>query len=258
MSDKITLVFSSILSFVKELHDTFPEQNNNPLSLYYRLTSNFQAKDEKGMQRCIQGFTVFFNSCGDHIASGQLENIPGGTRIFYHDNDRIYIDITRYISKSNPETRKCIHMHLLSIMAMITRNKEAVAALKMQEQDDMQQANPFGQIMQGIDETSPEGKMMKDVMSKLHDSTANLGNMNANNPMEGFQQLMSSGFLPNMMKTLSDSSQSGADPAKVARLLYNAIGNLLPPETNNPPVALEAPKSGKKKRKALPPSEPVD
>lgn len=150
--------FESIKNFVQCLWKAFGNKTNEKaLAMYVRLFDKIDLSKDNEKNKIIEPFTMFFIN---HlpIIKKDLNSLPRGTRINFGTCENIFVDIQRFIHKSEPEEIEIIRSHLLLINAAITPTDDNI--------NDADEG-----FLGCIDQSSPEGRYLyskfKAIMSKI-------------------------------------------------------------------------------------------
>jgi hypothetical protein len=132
ISDTTSLhTFQVIQHFVSDLYNVFKSKGSpTPLDLYYRLIQHVDTTScEIGVEKYTDGFKVFFVNYEDCLPSiEKLMTIPRDTVIRYGNSPKVYLEIQKYLYKSNAEQREVIRQHLLIIAASIDPDEKKLTA----------------------------------------------------------------------------------------------------------------------------------
>lgn len=215
--------FSAILNFVEDLIEVYPPKKNTSFDLYNRIITQIKATDTVNIQKCISGFDLFKIAYQSNIVNNSLSTIPNDTRLIYGTNEKIFIPIGKYISKSDETILNSIRHHLLTIFQTVSPQDDMSRALA----EIQKSTNPIDHIFNNIDQTTKEGQVISNLMSKIQQSTSRMQGVDISNPGAALQQLMCSGLLPDIMATFSELSENkdGADPQKMMKLIYQGLGS---------------------------------
>lgn len=271
---KTKVVFGNIFEFVSDLNSVFKEpKKTDPFNMYFRIISGLKMSDETGIVKVIDGFKNFMVENSHLILNDQLKSIRSGTKILYGDNERIYISISKYINQSDDETLKVIREHLLNILKDTNPETEAINQLKtLVSANSSNNSNSskgekkyagspldFNLAQMNIDTNSNEGKMLESMMGEFKNMASSMDTSKVSNPMDAMSQVMSSGFLPKMMGAINSSgSGTGVDPKKMIRMLYTAMGSMIPAD-DSPPLSIpHASSSSSSSSSSVPPQVELD
>lgn len=229
----INLGFSAIFTFVSELINNFEKGNNKNKSngplLYHRLLERI-SKDEDTMRKeeIIKSFFIFTKRYQECIVESDLASIAQGEeKIYYKENERIFIPISTYIKNADNSTKFAIGKHLMVILAIFDPSKTNLAKLdSITKSSD----SPFG----FVDDTTQEGEFLSNV---LHKAKKTLDNSNAKNPMEAITHLMGSGVIGELTNGIKNGTGKNLNAKKLAGVLKGAIDSLIsniPEDPENP------------------------
>lgn len=199
MQKRYIQAFGCIRSFVDDLWELFGDEKSPlPINLYRRLLRNVNEDDVEIVNYFLSGFRYFLQTYEEQILEGRLTDIPKGVRINYKDSNKVYLDIQKYIYKSDPETRDVIRQHLLTISTILDPNSNKMEKLDNSGIEDL-----------GIDESTPEGKLFGDIMHRTRDAMSSFGEEDTMNPTIAFISLAQSGFLTDLMGDFQQRAESG-------------------------------------------------
>lgn len=212
--DKLQLeAFSAIVAFVKELSNVFGHPTKvTPLSLYSRMIDHIKFTDKEAIRKSISGFSDFFTRYGSVLELEKLSEIPRGTTILYGTNERVYIDIQKFIYQADAPTKECILRHLLTIYAIL--------------EPDSNRLDKLQKITNGaIDSSTPEGDFINTIVNKAQ--TAMKG-IETDNPATAMMGLFNSGILGDMMGGLKTGVESGKmDMRKLLGTMQGALNTMI-------------------------------
>ena len=215
-------VFNAITEFVEDLWEEYGHQSGSrkvtPLSLYHRLIDHIKETDYNAIEKAVDGFEKFFSKYEKLILDGNLSDLPRGTIIQYGSSAKINIEIQKYVYLGNQETKVIIEEHLLTIIAILSPNKE-----KMEEIEKRMEKLQ-------IDKTTNEGQFIQGIMEKAKDAVENT-NIDSNNPSVAIMGLLQSGVIQDMVGGLQEGIESGnMDLTSLLTGMQNAIGSMMPPQ----------------------------
>ena len=217
---KYVNAFSAIIGFVSDLWEVFQTKQTSPLALYRRLTEHITFTNVDGIMKTVSGFEEFFKKYESLIVSNKLAELPQGTVINYHDGRVAYLEIQKYIHKSDESTCHVIREHLLTIRAILYPTPEAIAQLT-----EATNSAPAGELKISTD--TKEGKFINDIMTK---TKATMEGVNLDNPMTAMMALMQSGVVNDLVSGLNTSISSGEmDMNKLFSTMQQALGSIMPP-----------------------------
>lgn len=211
--------FAAVIEFIKNLWEIFGSKTVTPLCLYNRLLEHIKFEDKEAIMKSINGFLSFFDAHGADIFSNNLSAIPVGARINYGDGKNVYLEIQKFMHKSDPETREAIRQHLMTIASILQPERIVAITPKL-----------------GIDDQSNEGKFIDTIMKKAN---ATVSGQDVSNPMSIMASLFSSGVMTDMMSGLQQGAENGQfDMMKMMQMMQNAMtsmmGDMKESETSKP------------------------
>nr|QBK87979.1 MAG: uncharacterized protein LCMAC202_03400 [Marseillevirus LCMAC202] len=197
MDDQKLRIFNAIASFVQDLNTGFGKKYK-PVALYNRLIERTTLRDTTAVSRHINAFRTFFNHNQTYI---QNKSLVANARIVY--SERVYLDIGHIVTKTETDTHKHIHQHLVTIYSLMNigtpQGREALESLK---QDTVQN----GEVDLNLPNTT-EGNFIKDTLTEM---TEHFDNMEEDaNPMTLMSSMMQSGFFTKFMGDLQTKFSSG-------------------------------------------------
>lgn len=216
MDDNKIQVFEAITSFVNDLWSVFQSGKPTPLALYHRMIKHINSeKSENGMNDSISGFVEFFSKHEVNIVDDKLESIPRDTIIRYGKSEKVYLEIQKYIYRSNKdiEMRNAIRKHLLTIAAILQPDIKKFEALESNKG------------MLGIDDSTTEGKFLSNIMKQAQNS---MGDVDTDNPTAAMSVLFTS-VVPQLVSGLQNGVNSGQmDMYKLMSTMQNTLGAIMP------------------------------
>ena len=220
-NDQIHLeAFSAIKEFLDDLSTVFLVKNRvTPLALYKRLVEKIKPTDTAGIQSMIDGFKSFFRRYGELIIAERWDELPENARIDYGNRGRVYIEIQKFISKSDDEVRLIITKHLLTIHAILDADEKVIGKMEQMEKKNL----PPGL---NINNSTPEGQFIGDIFSKVGPV---MKDMKADNPMEAVMGVLSSGVFADLMSGVENASNNGTmDLTKLMGELQGVVSSMQP------------------------------
>lgn len=196
-------IFNHITEFVSALNSEFGSQQRS-LKLYNHLLSKVKVVQKKAIEHNIELFAVFIQKNQEAILKQDVSKLTQPC-LFY--SAKAYINIGDIITKhADADTKKIIWKHLMTIATAINPSCEAVSILKQTLEDD-----------------SNEGKFLNSLVKKVETSI----DPKNTNPMESIAQIMSSGVITDMMKTMTEGMSEGKlDLGKLFGTLQGALSTL--------------------------------
>ena len=194
MSEKTLDAFYAIRDFVDELWGMFPG-DKTPLAFYHRLISQVKEIDNVATGKFVNGFRQFFMMHDKAIVEGRWAAIPQDTRISYGDSNRVYLEIQKFIHKSqkDKEMLEGIRQHLIAISSLIEPEE-----LKL---------NALGKDTLGIDMNTAEGELVRRVLGQVQQLSESGASME--NPMDMISQIWQSGALGDMAGSIKKGLEGG-------------------------------------------------
>lgn len=206
--------FGAIVSFVNDLWEVFgSDKVITPLALYNRLVQKITFSDATSVQKAVHGFETFFKAYGAAVVSGDLESIPRDTIIAYGDNQKIGLEIQKYIhlSRNDSATKETIRQHLLTISAIIEPSKAKIEELGKRSEI-------------AIDTSTKEGQFIDSILNKAKSAAEDI---QTDDPMQAMMGIVRSGVLQDMITGLKQGVDGeGMDMQKLLGTMQSAIGSL--------------------------------
>ncbi len=199
MDDQKLRIFNAIASFVQDLNAGFGKKYK-PVALYNRLVERTTLRDITAVERHVNAFRTFFVNNTSYIQSKSLAN---NVRVVY--SERVYLDIGRILSKTDSDTHKHIHQHLVTIYSLMNigtrQGREALESLKQDAEE-----NQRPELDLNLPDTT-EGNFIKDTLTEM---TEHFDNMEEDaNPMMMMSSMMQSGFFTKFMGDLQTKFSNG-------------------------------------------------
>jgi hypothetical protein len=164
----ITLAFDSILNFLSDLAEAFPESSAKP---YFEYISDIKAGDKDKQTATVNLFHDFCASNRDEIIKGSLEEIKDSTFSF---GDSKSFDLREVFGDAAFAANKDIILkHLLTISALVDKDSNAKQVLISMEREsifnDPSISGLFGKITEDIEKQDLAGttdpmKMIENLM----------------------------------------------------------------------------------------------
>nr|QBK87123.1 MAG: uncharacterized protein LCMAC201_00250 [Marseillevirus LCMAC201] len=199
MDDQKLRIFNAIATFIQDLNTGFGKKYK-PVALYNRLVERTTLRDTTAVERHINAFRAFFTQNQTYIQSKSLVN---NARLVY--SERVYLDIGHILSKTEPDTHKHIHQHLVTIYSLMNiGTPSGLQALESLKQEHNTEQNK--ELDLSLPDTT-EGNFIKDTLTEM---TGHFDNMEENaNPMMMMSSMMQSGFFTKFMGDLQTKFSSG-------------------------------------------------
>lgn len=222
MEERHFKAFNAITSFLDDLWSVYSSKHKTPLGLYRRLITHIRITDKAAIEKSIVGFTDFFNKYENAVMERKWDVIPRGVKIKYGKNDKIYIDIQKFIYKSDKDAKEAIRRHLIAISAILVPSEEKKNELML---DNLEVK---------IDDSTKEGEFLSSLMKQTKET---MEGMDASNPMQAMAGLFSSGVIPKMMNGIKSGVENGdMDMTKLLTSMQGFLGNLIPDEKKSDDV----------------------
>lgn len=233
LDKKYVNAFSAITTFITDLWEVFGTKQTSPLALYRRLTEHITFSNTEGIMKAVSGFQTFFKSHEALLVSNKLNELPVGTVINYHDGKLAFIEIQKFLHKSDEGTKNVIREHLLTIRALLDPSTDKIAELtaatNAAKLNDMAQGT--GEM--NISTDTKEGQFVNDIMQRTRETMSNVSNLD--NPMMAMMELIKSGVVNDMVSGLQQGVGSGdMDINRLFTTMQKAIGSIMPATENTP------------------------
>jgi hypothetical protein len=235
LSDVHLKAYSAIINLVNDLWSVFETKTMSCIALYNRLCQRIVLSDKDSINKLIIGFETFYDSCGSFVLENKLNKIPVGTIIKYGDNQKVCLEIQKYIYQSDDDSREIIRNHLLTIMAILKPEKKTIDELERKWKE----------------ENSKEGKFVSDLLKRTKETMADV---DGDNPMAAMMGLMKSGVVPDLINGLQKGVSSGEmDMGKLFSAMSGAMSSLMPKQESTQEISQSPDPRG-----SPPPVEEVD
>ena len=192
MDEDIYKPFTKILTFVKELNNTFGNKYQN-IQLYYKLLKKTPVSNKSAIKKQNTVFSTFLSNNEEAILKSDYKLLKDSNISF---SDRVFINIQQLLSES--EDSSIIFKHLQLISILFKKDDKMIEALKS-ENDDR------------------EGKFLNKFMNKV-ETVFNASDTPETDPMKAAMSLIQSGVLSDMTKEISSGKLN------VNKLLGNLQG----------------------------------
>jgi len=225
--------FQSILEFTQDLAEIFETTKNSPIGLYNRLITTIKISDDKAISGFVSGFQQFFLKNKNFVFDDKLREIPQGTIIRYDISTKIYLDIQKYIHKSDDSTLTAIRKHLLIIGALL--------------ESDIKEMEKIENILSGIKEEltdSDEGQFVKNIMDKASNLVKDV---DINNPMAAIGSLMNGGLMKEMFSGIENGGKGGKmNMKKLMKTMMSTMEKITDIESDEEDKSIKEVKSNNK------------
>lgn len=214
LDKKYVEAYKAILCFIEDLCSTFEEDKEaSPLKLYGRLTEkHIGLSDEKALMNSVNGFVKFLDQYENFIRSGETNKIPRNAIIPYGKGDRIYIEIGKFLSEADKETKSIISQHLLTISIIINPDEEKIKDLEKSIQTLKTPKKPNND------------DFMSDIMNRAKES---MKGGDISNPGAAIATLFSSGVITDMITGLQNGMSDGSlDLNKMMAQMQGIVSDL--------------------------------
>lgn len=246
MSGKKVESFLAIRQFVYDLSEVFGSSSNQkprPLDLYKRLLQHIDMEKPNivAIDKFLDSFKAFLRTYEVYFIDDQMDKIPRGTKIEYGTSGRVYIDIQRFIHKSDPETKQAIRTHIMTIGTILDPSEDKLKHLEKQRQ---------ASDIFNIDDGTSEGAFVSGIFEKVQNAMGNNPDLDMDDPQSMMMAMMSSGVLPDVMNGMKAGISGGKlDMTKMWGLLQKGMNAMMAqtgtasvPQDNVPSPSEGAPK----------------
>lgn len=201
MNDETYLIgFKAICNFVNDLESVYGS-SHKPLRLYKRLVSHTQISHDQAIRKHIG---IFQDFCFSNRESFYTQNNLNLTKKKIEYSDRVFIDISTILEKSDTETTNIIWKHLLTISAIVDPAGKAKEILRKHKEEDKT----------SVDETD----FLTNIISKVEQTVKPDAN-----PMEAVSSILQSGIFTDMM---SDLGSNKLDLGKLLGAVQGMVSKL--------------------------------
>jgi len=177
MDEDIYKPFTKILTFVKELNNTFGNKYQN-IQLYYKLLKKTPVSNKVAIKKQNLVFSTFLSNNEEAVLKSDYSLFKDDKISF---SDRVYINIRQIISES--EDASVIFKHLQLISILFKKDDKMIEALKSENDDK-------------------EGQFLNKFMNKV-ETVFNTSDTPETDPMKAAMSLIQSGVLSDMTKEIS-------------------------------------------------------
>lgn len=204
----------TIKNFVQCLWKAFGDRTSEKaLAMYVRLLDRIDWNKQEEANKVFEPFKIFFI---EHIPTikSNLKQLPRGVRIRFGSCDNIYVDVQRFVFKSDTDEVDVIRSHLLLINAALSPTDENINSA-----DDG--------FLGCIDQSTPEGRYLyskfRSIMSKIRSLVQDQGQESVT--VESVMMyLASSGELK---KFFTGVEVKNLNPAVMKIVVANTINSML-------------------------------
>lgn len=177
MDEDIYKPFTKILTFVKELNNTFGNKYQN-IQLYYKLLKKTPVSNKVAIKKQNLVFSTFLTNNEEAVLKSEYSLFKDDKISF---SDRVYINIRQIISESEDASVMFKHLQLISIL--FKKDDKMIEALKSENDDK-------------------EGQFLNKFMNKV-ETVFNTSDTPETDPMKAAMSLIQSGVLSDMTKEIS-------------------------------------------------------
>ena len=200
------LSFKAICVFVKDLTTVY--EKNHPLALYNRLLEKTPINNSKIINKHVVIFEEFLKKNKDAIVEKNLDKFET-EKISY--NETVLIQVKRFLSETDEETRNQIYNHLQYISSLVLQD-EATLFKKLLKDN-----------LQNNKNAEKETEFLGNLINKV-ENTVDISKVD--NPLNAVNQLLSSGVLNDMVSSLQSGLSNGnLDLGKLLGVVQNVVGS---------------------------------
>jgi hypothetical protein len=203
-NDVYLKVFSKILSFIKELNDTFGDKHDN-VRLFYKLYKKTSILDVDKVKTRVELFKKFVLDNKDDIINGTKLSVDE-----IKISEKVYIKFTELFKDCDKDTSLTILKHLRLILYIINPSEELKTAIITPSKDS---------------QNSKEDEFLKNFMNKVEDTFKD-GDI-PTDPLQATMSLLQSGVISDLMGNITSSiNNGGLDIKKLLGSVQGMMGNL--------------------------------
>ncbi len=183
--------------------------------------------DGPGMQKFIKGFQLFALKYENKLADTKtmMESISRGENISYGTNDRVYLEIQKFLYKANNDNKDVIRSHLLTIVAIIEPNSSALEDLHLTNKQKKELSAKLGI---NIDDDSCEGRFVQNLLNVTRSIVSGTAGDISDDPMTSVSNVLSSGEFIGMMSQLQNNVENETmDGAKLYAKMQGAMNEMI-------------------------------
>jgi len=205
-------VFDASVKFVEDLNSTFPSRGRpSALSLYHRLMTTTNTNDLARVKQFVDGYVAFFSKNSSRVIE-LSKTYPNDAKILFNDNDKISIEIGRYMNRASNDQKEVIAKHLLYIYSLLNPSKEVNNRLSLALKEKTKEESFFSDMMNSTQQ----------MPAMNFDKGFDMGSM--------LQMFLNSG-LKDQMENLKNKTDSGElDPLALLKVLHGQLGNMISEE----------------------------
>lgn len=214
--------FNAILSFVKDLWDTFGNPKKaTPLALYHRLITSIKFSDFESISKIVQGFEVFLKKYELLLLKGKVGDIPENVKITYGNSERVCLEIQKYFyqSRNNEDAVATIKQHILTIGMILDPKEDKIAELENSQKERDEAA---AGVLPGIDINTKEGQFINDILETAKNG---MDGVDTSDPMQAMMGVYRSGAFQKMMGGMKDGSMN---PKVLGKMMKKTLNALIP------------------------------
>jgi hypothetical protein len=208
--------FKSICNFVKALNEVFGERSPS-LQLYSHLLEKTGLIHEDPIKKHIALFKAFCKENETFILNKDyisFQSMPSGRATIQY-SEKVFIDMKSLLRLADADQLETIHVHLLTILAVVDSNSKAKAVLRGMKGN---KGNADAKSSSSSPTLDPE--FLTNLFKKISENV----NLNSENPMEMVTSLLSSGVLNDVMAMFGDGSS--LDLPKILSTIQTLMSSL--------------------------------
>ena len=217
--ESVLVAFKAICNFVNDLAAVFGDKFKS-LKLYKRLINHTQIGHDEAIKKHLGIFRNFCLKNRDAIYESDQKKMADGKLTY---SDRVYIDMTPILAKSDPETLSVIWRHFLTISAILDPAGKAKSILKKNIEEKKE----------GADEMA----FLTNIITKVENA---VGDETAADPMAAITNMMQSGLFGELVGGIQNGMKSGTlNFEKMMRAVQTMVTSL-GKEAGDDPAAQQA------------------
>jgi hypothetical protein len=224
------ILFHAIKTFVTDLADVY-SSDIHPLALYDRLLHKTKIVHADAVEKHISAFRKFYDSNKENI----IENKTTFTGVIEY-SQKVFIDMNNVykLAEKDNDTQKSIHLHLLTISALLDPHggaKEILTSLKCTlETSDTDSVKTLR-----FEGDTNEENFLNDIMSTVEKS---VNPETVSSPNDAIEKMMGSGVMTDIVSNISGKIASGnLDIGKMFGVVQKMVGNLTKDAPNDPQIS---------------------
>ena len=222
-SDTSLITFKAISTFMNELGEMFGEGQHS-LKLYCRLINKTTISHEAPIKKHIDAFRIFCVANREQIISKDSNFDP--VNVSY--SERVFVDMSRILNRTDSETSEVIWKHLLLISALVDPDGKAKEFLKNSSHEE--EADFIKDIINKVEENvDPDSNPMQAISSIMQSGvfTDLIGGMNRGLDDGSLDLGKLMGTVSGMISTLGNQGGQGGDGGQGGEQVINMINTMM-------------------------------